>query len=254
MASGYTTLTDLRTNIGRFHERTRFDGFEVALESHDNADIEVASQTGVPGGTTGWHSHPGPVFGLLTSDQFAWPLWTREYGGAMPRTRGTRAAMACRVAAASGLFALIACTDRAVVGPPPPPPPTVTSVVVTPRELTLERQGQFQLAATAFDQYGHPLPHQTIYWATNAIQVASVDQQGNVVGISQGLATIYAHTEGVLDSARVAVLEPQVVATVHIAQSDSIVADVSICSWLPSRAMGMAASSRILFSRGRART
>ena len=37
------------------------DGYCAQLQSKDNTDIVVANIAITPGGTSGWHSHPGPV-------------------------------------------------------------------------------------------------------------------------------------------------------------------------------------------------
>jgi quercetin dioxygenase-like cupin family protein len=39
----------------------------VIINTRGNSDMYVATNTIVPGGATGWHSHPGPVFVLITS-------------------------------------------------------------------------------------------------------------------------------------------------------------------------------------------
>ena len=65
---GFTQSADVRANVGAFHVQSHFDGFDVELKTHDNADIEVSNQTGAAGGSTsGWHSHPGPVLVLIKS-------------------------------------------------------------------------------------------------------------------------------------------------------------------------------------------
>src|SRR5262249_9036657 len=65
---GFTQTSDVRANVGDFHVQSQFDGFNVELKSHDNADIEVSNQTGAPSGSTGgWHYHPGPVLVLIKS-------------------------------------------------------------------------------------------------------------------------------------------------------------------------------------------
>jgi quercetin dioxygenase-like cupin family protein len=66
VGSGFTQTSDVRANLGEFHVQSRFEGFDVELKSHENTDIEVSTQTGLPGGSTGgWHSHPGPVLVLI---------------------------------------------------------------------------------------------------------------------------------------------------------------------------------------------
>ena len=66
--SGFTQSLDVRANIGAFHVQSHFDGFDVELKTHDNADVEVSNQTAISmGSTSGWHSHPGPVLVLIKS-------------------------------------------------------------------------------------------------------------------------------------------------------------------------------------------
>ena len=68
LGSGFTQTADVRANVGDFHVQSHFDGFNVELKTHDNADIDVSNQTGAPNGSTGgWHYHPGPVFVLIKS-------------------------------------------------------------------------------------------------------------------------------------------------------------------------------------------
>jgi len=65
VGSGFTATADVRANVGPFHVQSKLDGFDVELKTHDNADLEVVNQTGVPGATSGWHAHPGPVLVLI---------------------------------------------------------------------------------------------------------------------------------------------------------------------------------------------
>jgi quercetin dioxygenase-like cupin family protein len=62
---GFTQTSDVRTNVGPFHVQSKLDGFDVELKSHDDADIEVSNQTGIPNANGGWHLHPGPVVVLV---------------------------------------------------------------------------------------------------------------------------------------------------------------------------------------------
>jgi quercetin dioxygenase-like cupin family protein len=39
----------------------------VMINTRGNSDMYVATNTIAPGGDTGWHSHPGPVFVLVTA-------------------------------------------------------------------------------------------------------------------------------------------------------------------------------------------
>jgi quercetin dioxygenase-like cupin family protein len=58
---GFTSTLVGRGNLGAFHVQSKADGYDVELKSHDNTDIVVANIAITPGGTSGWHSHPGPV-------------------------------------------------------------------------------------------------------------------------------------------------------------------------------------------------
>jgi quercetin dioxygenase-like cupin family protein len=58
---GFTSTLVGRGNLGTFHVQSKADGYDVELKSHDNTDIVVANIVVTPGGTSGWHSHPGPV-------------------------------------------------------------------------------------------------------------------------------------------------------------------------------------------------
>jgi quercetin dioxygenase-like cupin family protein len=61
MGLGFTSTLDGRGHLGTFHIPSHVDGFDVELNSPDNADIAVADITIAPGGYSGWHYHPGPV-------------------------------------------------------------------------------------------------------------------------------------------------------------------------------------------------
>jgi len=61
LSSGFTSTLIGRGNLGTFHIQSKSDGYDVELKSHDNTDIVVANIAITPGGTSGWHSHPGPV-------------------------------------------------------------------------------------------------------------------------------------------------------------------------------------------------
>jgi quercetin dioxygenase-like cupin family protein len=87
---GFTSTVVGRGNLGTFNVRCKADGNDGQVESHDNTDgeskldgycaqleskentdIVVANIAITPGGTSGWHSHPGPVLvvvktGVLT--------------------------------------------------------------------------------------------------------------------------------------------------------------------------------------------
>jgi hypothetical protein len=63
-ASGFASTPVARGNAGAFHIRST-DGFDVEIKAKDNTDIAVANVVVTPGGSSGWHSHPGPVLVIV---------------------------------------------------------------------------------------------------------------------------------------------------------------------------------------------
>jgi hypothetical protein len=62
MGVGFTSTLIGRGNLGPFNLKSRVNGYDVDLKSPDNTDIAVANIDITPGGSSGWHYHPGPVF------------------------------------------------------------------------------------------------------------------------------------------------------------------------------------------------
>jgi quercetin dioxygenase-like cupin family protein len=60
--SGTTTTTLGRISLGPYHETS--PGFKIFAK--DPTDTVVTTTTIAPGGSTGWHSHPGPAFIVVT--------------------------------------------------------------------------------------------------------------------------------------------------------------------------------------------
>lgn len=60
-AVGFVSTLIGRGNLGTFHIQSKANGYDVELKTHDNTDIVVANIVVTPGGTSGWHQHPGPV-------------------------------------------------------------------------------------------------------------------------------------------------------------------------------------------------
>ena len=60
VASGFVSTAVARGTAEAFHIRST-DGFDVEIKTKDNTDIAVSNVVVSPGGTSGWHSHPGPV-------------------------------------------------------------------------------------------------------------------------------------------------------------------------------------------------
>ena len=61
LASGFVGTPNGRGNLGTFHIKSKADGYDVQLKSHDNTDIVVTDIVVAPGGHSGWHTHPGPT-------------------------------------------------------------------------------------------------------------------------------------------------------------------------------------------------
>jgi len=59
-ASGFVSTAVARGSAEAFHIRST-DGFDVEIKTKDSTDIAVSNVVVSPGGTSGWHSHPGPV-------------------------------------------------------------------------------------------------------------------------------------------------------------------------------------------------
>ena len=60
LASGFVSTAVARGTAEAYHIRST-DGFDVEIKAKDNTDIAVSNVVVSPGGSSGWHSHPGPV-------------------------------------------------------------------------------------------------------------------------------------------------------------------------------------------------
>lgn len=61
VASGFASTAVARGSAEAFDIRSSIDGFDVQIKTKDKTDIAVSNVVVTPGGTSGWHSHPGPV-------------------------------------------------------------------------------------------------------------------------------------------------------------------------------------------------
>ena len=64
--SGFASTPVARGLAKAFHIRST-DGFDVEIKTRDNTDIAVSNVLVSPGGTSGWHTHPGPVLVIVKS-------------------------------------------------------------------------------------------------------------------------------------------------------------------------------------------
>lgn len=61
MGVAFTSTTVGRANLGSFNVKSKLDHYDVQLKSNDNTDVVVATIVVGPGGSSGWHLHPGPA-------------------------------------------------------------------------------------------------------------------------------------------------------------------------------------------------
>jgi quercetin dioxygenase-like cupin family protein len=83
-AVGFASTLNGRGNLGAFHTQSHANGYQVALESHNNTDIAVADIAVAPGGHSGWHFHPGPVVVVVKTGAITF------YHASDPTCTGTR--------------------------------------------------------------------------------------------------------------------------------------------------------------------
>jgi fibronectin type 3 domain-containing protein len=78
-------------------------------------------------------------------------------------------------------------------------------VQVSPSSTVLGIGGSAQLTATVFSDGDQPLSGRPVSWSSENTGIATVDDSGQVVGVSAGTVTIHAESEGVAGSASVLV-------------------------------------------------
>jgi hypothetical protein len=81
----------------------------------------------------------------------------------------------------------------------------VESVEIAPEEISLAAGAELQLAATARDAQGDPLPGRSAAWSVADTDIATVSSTGVLKGVSAGSTTITATIEGVQATAQVTV-------------------------------------------------
>jgi quercetin dioxygenase-like cupin family protein len=65
-AVDFTATVLGRGNLGTFSSQPQH-GYDVQINARDNTDIVTANIEIGPGGSSGWHSHPGPVLVVVKS-------------------------------------------------------------------------------------------------------------------------------------------------------------------------------------------
>jgi hypothetical protein len=88
------------------------------------------------------------------------------------------------------------------------PPEPVASLTVTPDTLTLVVGDSRKLTATLLNRAGSPLTGRPVEWSSSDTALARVDGDGVVTGIAAGFVFVTATSEGLADTASVAVVGP----------------------------------------------
>jgi hypothetical protein len=60
-SGGFASTTVARGSAEAFDIRSSINGFDVEIKTKGNTDIAVSNVVVPSGGSSGWHSHPGPV-------------------------------------------------------------------------------------------------------------------------------------------------------------------------------------------------
>jgi uncharacterized protein YjdB len=102
-------------------------------------------------------------------------------------------------------------------------PIPIASIRITPTVVSLRVAQATRLVAEALDAQGATLANRTFTWSSSAPSVASVNQLGDVTGISAGVATITASSEGKSATATVNVAVTAVAALVISPKPVSII-------------------------------
>jgi hypothetical protein len=79
MAVGFTTTVLARGNAGGFHVNSKVGDYNVEINAPDNTDFVMARNVVDPGGSSGWHSHPGPVLVVVKTGTITF-YRAREHG------------------------------------------------------------------------------------------------------------------------------------------------------------------------------
>ena len=79
--------------------------------------------------------------------------------------------------------------------PPPPPAPVATRVEISPSSANLTSVGQtVQLSARVFDQNNAQMSSAVVTWSSSDLGIATVNNQGLVTSVTNGMATITARS------------------------------------------------------------
>lgn len=151
-------------------------GSQLALQ----AQVHDASGQLVPGATVFWSSNDTTIVAVSSA------------GVVTGNSVGTT-----QIAASSG--------GQSAVVPVTVVPIAVASVAIAPSSATITVGGSVVLQGIAYDAGGSTLAGRSVVWATSAPQVATVDQNGKVSGVTAGKANITGTIEGKTATATVTV-------------------------------------------------
>lgn len=102
-------------------------------------------------------------------------------------------------------------------------PRPVSAVILSPGQVTIFPGQSLQLSAIVTDDRGQVLSGKSVTYATSNLQVASVSSAGLVTGISAGIVTITATSEGASGTASITVA-PEPIAVVEVSPATASIA------------------------------
>lgn len=71
-SSGFSGTTLAKASLGEIDSHVvAAPGWQEKIKTHGNSDLYVQQNTWQPGGSTGWHTHPGPSFVIVTQGSVA---------------------------------------------------------------------------------------------------------------------------------------------------------------------------------------
>src|SRR5690606_12534142 len=84
----------------------------------------------------------------------------------------------------------------------------ITSITVAPDRQTIDVGESVQLVATAMDSGGDPVGNVTFSWSSTASAIATVAEDGGVLGVAAGSTRIRASAGGATGEAEITVVNP----------------------------------------------
>ena len=98
-----------------------------------------------------------------------------------------------------------------------PSEPVATTVTIEPAEHTLEAVGQtVQLAAVVLDQHGNAMEDEAVTWSSGDEAVATVDEDGLVTAVDNGMAEITAASGDAMGTAAITVAQVPAVVVIEV--------------------------------------